>query len=48
MIDRLKLEEIAMLNYYFCKKYEAQMSGYKEFAVEMRKAKKTMLEYQTN
>jgi hypothetical protein len=48
MIDRLKLEEIAMLNYYFCKKYEAQMSGYKEFAVEMQKAKKTMVEYQTN
>lgn len=48
MIDRLKLEEIAMLNYYFCKKYEAQMSSYKEFDVEMQKAKKTMVEYQIN
>ena len=48
MIDRLRLDEIAAINYYFCKQYESQMSGYKQFNEELNKAVKTMSQYQTN
>ena len=40
MIDRLKLEEIADLNYYFCKQYQLQMEGYKGFDEEMKIARR--------
>jgi predicted SprT family Zn-dependent metalloprotease len=39
MLDRIKLDEIANLNYQFCRKYEAKMAGYKGFAEEMEKAR---------
>jgi hypothetical protein len=45
MIDRLKLDEIASINYYFCKKYEGQMSGESKFAEEKRKAQNFLSEY---
>jgi hypothetical protein len=38
MIDRLRLEDIASLSYYFGKKYNGALSGFSEFAKEMRKA----------
>ena len=40
MVDRLKLDEIAAINNYFCKKYESQMEGYDGFAEEKRTAQK--------
>jgi len=40
IIDRLRLDEIAAINYFFCKKYESQMVGYEGFAEEKRKAQK--------
>lgn len=48
MVDRLRLEEIAALNYYFCKKYETQMTGDNKFAEETRVAKKNFAEYKSN
>ena len=45
MIDRLKLDEIAAINYYFCRKYESQMAGYNGFAEEKRIAKKNFSQY---
>ena len=45
MIDRLKLEEIAHINYFFCKKHEGKMKGYDAFTKEMEKAEKTFLNY---
>ncbi len=42
MLTRLRLEEIAGVNYYFCKKYESQMTGYAGFSEEMDKATKSM------
>jgi hypothetical protein len=45
MVDRLRLEEIASINYYFCKKYEAQMAGDSRFTEEKRKAQKNFSEY---
>jgi hypothetical protein len=45
MMDRWRLEEIAYINYFFCRKYESQMKEYDEFAKEMEKARKTMLSY---
>jgi hypothetical protein len=47
MIDRLRLDEIASINYYFCKKYEAQMSAFIAFNEELNKAIKIMGQYQT-
>ncbi len=40
MIDRLRLDEIANLNYYFCRQYQAQMTGYAGFEEEMNKAQR--------
>lgn len=40
MIDRWRLDEIAAINYYFCKQYEKQMQGYIGFAEEQAKAGK--------
>ena len=40
MIDRLRLDELAAVNYHFCKKYESQMTGYEGFSEEKRKAQK--------
>jgi hypothetical protein len=45
MVDRLKLDEIAAISYYFCKKYESQMIGYDGFAEEKRKAQKNFSQY---
>jgi len=44
MIDRLKLDEIASINYYFCRKYESVMAGYNGFTEESNKAKKNFLQ----
>ena len=38
MLDRLRLEEIANLNYNFCMQYKAQMSAYTGFSDELNKA----------
>ena len=38
MLDRLRLEEIANLNYNFCMQYKAQMSAYTGFNEELNKA----------
>ena len=38
MLSRLRLEEIAALNYHFCKQYKDQMLGYAGFEEEMDKA----------
>jgi len=38
MLSRLRLEEIAALNYYFCSQYKDQMAGYDGFGEEMDKA----------
>jgi len=45
MIDRLRLDELAAINYYFCKKYESQMDGYDGFAEEKRKAQKNFYQF---
>jgi Zn-dependent protease with chaperone function len=42
MLTRLKLDEIAALNYNFCQQYSSQMAGYAGFAEEMEKATKRM------
>jgi hypothetical protein len=48
MIDRLRLDEIAAISYYFCKKYESQMAGDNRFAEEKRKAQKNFSDYKSN
>jgi hypothetical protein len=40
MIDRLRLSELAELNYHFCRNYESIMSDYIGFHQEYAKAKK--------
>jgi hypothetical protein len=45
MIDRLKLDEIAAINYYFCGKHELQMTGYDGFAGEKRTAQRNFSQY---
>jgi Peptidase family M48 len=40
MLDRLRLDEIAALNYYFCQQHQSQMKGYAGFKEEMNKAVK--------
>jgi Zn-dependent protease with chaperone function len=40
MLNRLRLEEIAALNYYFCKEYYEQMKNYPDFVEEMKKIQK--------
>jgi hypothetical protein len=39
MFERLRLDEIAELSFQFCSYYQSQMNGYKEFEIEMEKAK---------
>ncbi len=39
MVDQLKLDEIASVNYHFCKQYESLMKGYAGFDEEMNKVK---------
>ena len=48
MVDRLRLDEIASINFYFCKKYESQMPGDSRFAEEKREAQKNFSEYKSN
>jgi Zn-dependent protease with chaperone function len=48
MIDRLKLDEIAELNYNFCRRYESVMTGYAAFQAEWKKAQKNRLEHKAN
>lgn len=38
MLNRIKLDEIASLNYYFCNQHKELMNGYEGFEVEMNKA----------
>ena len=40
MLDRLRLDEIADLNYYFCKQNQAEMAGYSAFQKEWESAQK--------
>ncbi|HKZ65665.1 MAG TPA: M48 family metallopeptidase [Chitinophagaceae bacterium] len=40
MLGRLRLDEIASLNYNFCKQYASLMKGYEGFEGQMNKAKK--------
>ena len=40
MLGRLRLEEIASLNYHFCKQYASLMKGYESFEEQMKKAQK--------
>jgi Zn-dependent protease with chaperone function len=40
MLSRLRLEEIATLNYYFCKQYYEQMKDYSGFIEEMKRIQK--------
>ena len=46
IFDRLRLDEIAAINYYFCSHYLAQMTGYEGFDEEMKKAEKFRKESQ--
>lgn len=39
MLDQLRLEEIANINYNFCKQYETEMKNYTGFEKEFNKAK---------
>ena len=39
MLDQLRLDEIANVNYHFCKQYEPVMKGYAGFDEEMNKVK---------
>ena len=48
MLDRLKLDEIASINYYFCRKYESQIPGQNGFLEEKNKAQKNFLQYASN
>jgi Zn-dependent protease with chaperone function len=45
MLDRLRLEEIATLNYHFCMQYKSQMSSYAGFDEELNKAIKQKGQY---
>ncbi len=40
LLDRLRLDELANLNYYFCKQYESLMKGYPGFDQEMHTTQK--------
>ncbi len=39
LLDRLRLNELAELNYYFCLQFKEEMAGYTAFESEWRKAK---------
>lgn len=45
MLDRLRLEEIANINYNFCMEHKAEMSGYTGFNDEFNKAVKQKTQY---
>ena len=45
MLDRLRLEEIANINYNFCMEHNAEMSGYTGFNDEFNKAVKQKSQY---
>jgi Zn-dependent protease with chaperone function len=38
LLDRLRLNELAALNYFFCRQYKEEMAGYSAFAAEWAKA----------
>lgn len=38
LLDRLRLNELAALNYFFCRQYKEEMAGYTAFASEWTKA----------
>lgn len=38
LLDRLRLNELAALNYFFCRQYKEEMTGYSAFESEWRKA----------
>ena len=38
MLSRLRLDEIAAINYNFCKQYKEEMKNYSGFAEEIKKA----------
>jgi Zn-dependent protease with chaperone function len=40
MLSRLRLDEIAGLNYYFCRQYYEQMKNYPDFGEEIKKIQK--------
>jgi hypothetical protein len=40
MIDKLRLDEVASLAYYFGRKYSGQLSAFKDFVVQMQQAEK--------
>jgi hypothetical protein len=40
MLSRVRLEEIADLNYFFCRKYAEQLKNYPGFEIEMNKVRK--------
>jgi len=40
ILSRLRLDEIAALNYYFCRQYDEQMKDYPDFIKEMKKIQK--------
>ena len=37
MLDQIRLDEIASVNYHFCKQYEPEMKDYAGFREEMNK-----------
>jgi hypothetical protein len=43
MLSRLRLDEIADLNYFFCKKYADQAKNYPGFEIEMNKVRKLII-----
>jgi hypothetical protein len=45
MLDKLKLEEIASINYNFCAQYKGEMSAYTGFKEEFAKAVKQKSQY---
>jgi len=43
MLGRLRLDEVADLNYFFCKKYAGQAKSYPGFETEMNKVRKLII-----
>ena len=40
MLHQIRLEEIASVNYHFCKQYETEMKDYAGFKEEMKRVQK--------
>jgi Zn-dependent protease with chaperone function len=40
MLSRIRLEEIALLNYYFCLQHDGKMKGHEGFEIELNKARR--------